>query len=160
MGCICCPVTGNASLYLSMTCSYNLDGFPELIVLLSVDANAVTVFNAVLLFHIFLSSLSPTLLAPSPPPQSLSIWHPSLYLSPSLDLFLPYIPLSTSLLSRSFVLALWSYFLALLLPSHLAHFIAYNLSLPVNRKLNWSRNSFGVKYSIAVENSIAVETQM
>ena len=41
-----------------MTVSYNLKGLPELIVFLLVDANDVIVFNAVLIFLIFLSSYS------------------------------------------------------------------------------------------------------
>ena len=52
------PVIGNALLYLSITLLYNLKGFPELMVFLLLDANDSMVFNAVLIFLIFLSSYS------------------------------------------------------------------------------------------------------
>ena len=51
-------VIGNALLYLSITLLYNLKGFPELMVFLLLDANDSMVFNAVLIFLIFLSSYS------------------------------------------------------------------------------------------------------
>ncbi len=52
------PVIGNEILYLFITCWSSIKGLSRLIVLLSLDANAATIFNAFYLFIICLSSYS------------------------------------------------------------------------------------------------------